>query len=411
MKRILTFVLVVLVVTSSTFSVHAAPSVTSLGACVMDYDTGEVLYQLNGNTSRVPASMTKVMAVYCIYDAISNGEIGFDTKVPISSRVYSISRNSLYQNMIPLNYNEVYTVDEMLDVIIAHSASAATIAVAELVGGSEWNFVKRMNKKASDLGINAWFIDCCGVENNTITPISMAKLACSIIKDYPDILERSSKPSVYFHGRTYKTTNHLLDTFYYEGADGLKTGTSSVAGNCFCGTAVRNDKRLVSVTMGSSSANQRFIDTQRLLDYGFSVADYTKTSIYFTDISTFINGYEVPTFVYLGGPSYAVVIAEDLASYGFDVNFVQEESTLYISYNGNTPITPKGMDYYKNKNGVRAFGINQANTVKVVLKDAGCELANVYNINGYMCVAIDDLAKAYSYTWDYDFKQASITTN
>lgn len=409
MKKILSFIIVVCIITAGACPAFAAPSVTSRGACVMDFDTGEVLYHIKGNTARVPASMTKVMAVYCIYDAISNGEISLQTRVPISSRVYQLSRNSLYQNMIPLYYNTTYTVDEMLDVIIAHSASAATVAVAELVGGSESGFVKRMNKKASALGIGAWYNDCCGVQNNSISPIGMAKLARSIIMVYPDILTRSAKKSVYFHGKYYKTTNHLLDTFYYEGADGLKTGTSSAAGSCFCGTAVRDGKRLISVTMGSSSGNQRFIDTRRLLDYGFSIADYTNSTIYFTDMRTFVNGMEVPTFAYRGEPNHAVVIAQDLAAYGFDVIYNPDENTLYISYNGYTPIMPKGMDYYRGKDGQKAFKIASDNTVKVVLSDANCELINIYNVNGYMCIAVDELAKAYGFTWDNSQRRIDVT--
>ena len=104
--------------------------ISSAGACVMDYETGEVLYELGGYTPRVPASMTKIMTLYCVYEALENGEIALNTRVPISNNVYYKSRNKLYQNMIALNPGTVYTVDEIMGIVITYSASAATVALA-----------------------------------------------------------------------------------------------------------------------------------------------------------------------------------------------------------------------------------------------------------------------------------------
>ena len=273
--------------------------ITSAGACVMDYATGEVLYEYNGNTLRVPASMTKIMNLYCVYEAIENGEISLNTVVPISTKVYNISRNSLYTSVVPLYYNQTYTVNEMMSMVVVHSASGAAVALAELVGGgSEAAFVQRMNNKAAEMGINATYYDSCGIASNKITPIGMATLARNIIRDYPDILKRSSLKSVSFHGNTYKTTNRLLDSYYYAGADGLKTGTTSAAGYCFCGTAVRNGRRIITVTMSSSSTSQRFVDTARMMDYGFAAAAEKYDTIYYTNMRVLINGMEMPTFLY-----------------------------------------------------------------------------------------------------------------
>ena len=181
--------------------------ISSAGACVMDFASGEVLYEYNGNTPRVPASMTKIMNMYCIYEALKNGEITLDTKVPISQNVYNKSRNSVYQSVLPLHYNTTYTVNEMMDVIVVYSASGAAIAMAELIGGgSEAKFVERMNNTAKKIGIDAYYYDSCGIASNRVSPIAMATLARNIIKDYPDILKRSAKKSVSFHGNTYKTT-------------------------------------------------------------------------------------------------------------------------------------------------------------------------------------------------------------
>lgn len=386
--------------------------ISSAGACVMDYETGEVLYEHNGNVPRVPASMTKIMNMYCVYEALANGEITLDTVVPISQNVYNKSRNSVYQSVLPLYYGTTYTVDEMIDVIVTYSASGAAIAMAELVGGSEEAFVERMNNKAAEMGIDAYYYDSCGIANNKVSPIAMATLARNIIKDYPDILERSAQKYVYFHGNKYNTTNHLLDIYYYEGADGLKTGTTSAAGYCFCGTAVRDGRRMISVTMSSSSTGQRFIDTARLLDYGFRVSADKYNSIYFTDMRTFINGYEMPLFVYKGGQTHAVIIAEDLKDYGFDISYDETSETLYITYNKDKEITPIPVDYYRNKNGQKAFTTVSNNTIKVVLDDGAKKhnLDEIYNIGGYMCVSIDEFQDIYDFNWNSDENTAFIET-
>lgn len=384
--------------------------ISSAGACVMDFETGDILYEYGGNTQRVPASMTKIMTIYCVYTAIANGEISMDTQVPISSNVYGKSRNKLYQNMVPLNFNTVYTVSELLDIAIVHSASAATVALAELVGGgSEAAFVARMNQTAGNMGLSAYYYDSCGVADNKITPVSMAVLARNIIMDYPDILVRSAKKSVNFHGASYKTTNHLLDTYYYEGADGLKTGSGNAAGSCFCGTAVKNGRRIISVTMGSASSGQRFTDTRALLDYGFKKADEMYNSIYHTDIRAFINGSELPTFYYNGTSPHAVVIAEDLISYGFDVVYDDASRTLKITRNYEKSFNPIALDVYKNKNGIRAFGIKESN-IKVVLTDGTISrtFSDVYNTGGYTCISVDEFAQIYGFEWINSEKAAYI---
>lgn len=386
--------------------------ISSSGACVMDYDTGEILYEYNGNTPRVPASMTKIMNLYCVYEALANGEITLDTVVPISENVYNKSRNSVYQSVLPLYYNTTYTVDEMIGVVVTYSASGAAIALAELLGnGSEVAFVERMNKKAGEMGLEAYYRDSCGIADNEISPISMATLARNIIRDYPDILKRTAKKSVYFHGNTYNTTNHLLDTYYYSGADGLKTGTTPAAGYCFCGTAVRNGRRMISVTMNSSSTGQRFIDTARLLDYGFSVASNKYDSIYYTDMRTFINGAEVPTFSYRGSSPHAVIIAEDLNDYGFDINYFEDTKTLYIKYNEGKTVTPIPLEIYKEKNGQKAYSVVNNSDVTVILDDGAQQhtIADVYCIGGYMCMSVDEFKNIYDFQWSDTDGAAYIT--
>lgn len=386
--------------------------ISSAGACVTDYDTGEVLYELNGYSPRVPASMTKIMTLYCVYEALENGEIALDTRVPISSNVYYKSRNKLYQNMIALNYDTVYTVDEIMGIVITYSASAATVALAELVGGgSEATFVRRMNKTAEKLGINARYYDSCGVADNQITPVSMAELARKTIMKYPDIIARSSKKSVKFKGAVYPTTNHLLDTYYYEGADGLKTGTGTAAGACFCGTAVRDGKRLVAVTMGSSSAGQRFTDTARLLNYGFAEIKSRRNIVCFTNMRVFMNNLEMPAFCYIGSNPHAVVIAEDLANYGFDVTYDDTARKIVIKPNAEKAKNPIALDIYKNRNGQKAFAVKDSNISVAIETENGEQiLHDTYNVGGYTCVSADEFANYFNFEWNGAEMAAYIST-
>ena len=250
-------------------------SITSQGVCVMDFETGEILYEHNGNIPRSPASMTKIMSLYCIYSELERQGISIDTIVPISGNVYSLPVRTNYQ-CITLYNNVPYTVDELIGAVATYSASNALLALVELVSGSEAEFVKLMNTTAQQMGIDAYYYDSCGGYTNEVTPIAMATLARNIIKDYPDIINRTSKKSINFHGGTYYSTNKLYTTYYYEGADGLKTGTSSSAGHCFCGTAVRGDNRVISVAMLAPSNDGRFGDTVKLLNYGFEVLEDRK---------------------------------------------------------------------------------------------------------------------------------------
>lgn len=314
--------------------------------------------------------------------------------------------------MVPLNYNTVYTVDELMNIALVHSASAATVALAEFVGGgSEANFVSRMNNTARSLGLSAYYYDSCGVADNRISPVSMAVLARTLVSKYPDVINRTSKRSVYFHGATYRTTNHLLDTYYYAGADGLKTGTGTAAGACFCGTAVRGGRRLISVTLGSSSAGQRFTDTINLLNYGFKVAAERYNCVDFTNMRTFINGNEMPTFYHGGSSPHAVVIAEDMANYGFDVSFDDASRTLHVVRNYEKGADPIPLDIYKNRNGEKAFSVLPSD-IKVVLTDGNYSytFADAYNVGGYMCISIDEFNDMYDFVWNSAESAAYVTT-
>lgn len=248
-----------------------ALNIRAASAFVMDAQTGECLYEYNGDVARVPASMTKVLTAYIVYQELEKGTLTWSTPVKISHNVAVKSRDSSYPTAVPLTEGATYTVETLMHLIMIPSASASCIAMAEHISGSESAFVERMNQTADQLGLNATYYNCHGARVNYITARSQAMLTRRFIQDYPDILRITSKSGFSFNGRWYNNTNHLLNTMApYEGLDGFKTGTISEAGYCVTTTAERNGRRVISVVMKSTSDAQRFNDSRQLLDLGFS---------------------------------------------------------------------------------------------------------------------------------------------
>ncbi len=254
----------------------ADPKITASAAIVMDYDTGVVIYAKDPDTLRAPASMTKVMTAYIVYEEMSKGSFTMDTPVPISDYVARISRDDVnYQMSVPLPYGGTVPVRTLLSLMLVYSASASATALAEFVSGTEEAFVKRMNETASRLGLNASYINPHGHKLNYITARSQAQLIRLFIQKYPQVLEITSLPSVNFNGKDYKTTNYLLagEKYEYDGVDGFKTGYIRASGYCQAVTSVKNGRRLIAVAMNSSSGETRATDCVKLLDYGYGIVD------------------------------------------------------------------------------------------------------------------------------------------
>jgi len=267
-RCIISLILITILLTPAALAAEVGgQTITSKGAIIIDFDTGMEIFAHNADEQMNPASMTKLMTVYLVYEAIAAGEITLETRVPISAETAQFSQNQNETN-VPLSTTGNYTVTELLDAVIVVSAGGATYALAELVGGSRPEFIELMNEKVAEWEIDAFFTSVSGGPRETwVTPRAMATLARNIVKDFPEVLEKTAIPSLRFAGWTYPSTNKLLGV--YEGIEGLKTGTNNVAGECFASTAVRGDIRLITVTMGSSH-DKRFSDTRTMLDYGFA---------------------------------------------------------------------------------------------------------------------------------------------
>src|SRR5690625_4745070 len=272
------------------FAVQAKSSVdiTSESAILVDADTGKIIYAKNPDVALPPASMTKMMTEYLVWEAIESGDIDWDTTTQISDYPYNLSANT-NSSGIGLTQNKDYTVKSLYEAMAINSDNGTTIALAELIAGSEGEFIEMMNAKAEEMGLPDYkFVNSTGLDNellgddrpegtgenetNLLSARSAALLAYHLIEDYPEALEISSIPKIEFDQQTIRNYNWMVDpdnSVYYEGIDGLKTGNTELAGYTFTGTAEVDNKRLITVIMKADSEEHRFNETADLLDYGF----------------------------------------------------------------------------------------------------------------------------------------------
>ena len=308
MKKTNKLILWIVSIITLAFAVHITAfainvsdnEITSAAAIVIDFDTGLVIFEHNADEPRVPASMTKMIAVHVVLDAVRDGLVSLDTLIGISDRVSNFSYDRAYTN-VPLPPGSSFTVRELLDAVIVRSAGAATIALGEGIFGSEEALIERMNLKVQQLGITAELYDSWGGSpNNRVSARAMAELTRALIKEHPGILEFTSQKSVYFDGIEYGSTNLLLND--YEGVDGFKTGFTNPAGWCFSATAMREGCRIITVTMGSEQGH-RFLDSTVLLDYGFAnynavIARHFRGSLLSSYMKPAVNNLLVPIMMY-----------------------------------------------------------------------------------------------------------------
>lgn len=301
-RKVLTFLLL-----SLAFSIlvpHGASAERSVdlkakSAILVDEKSGKILYEKNSNVSLPPASMSKIMTEYLVWEAIDKGEIKWDSTTQISDYPYSLSANKDFSG-VGLRQSKDYKVEDLYKAMAINSDNATTVALTELIAGSEAEFVKRMNKKAKEFGMDdSKFVNATGLDNkdlgkyrpkgtsvdetNLMSAHDTALLAYRLIHDYPKALEISSLAETDFDGQRIRNWNYMLShdasylkQFHYDGVDGLKTGFTDMAGYCFTGTAKRSGTRLITVVMKTSSDKERFAETAKLLDYGFEQFDQKK---------------------------------------------------------------------------------------------------------------------------------------
>lgn len=248
----------------------AAPS-----GILMEASTGQVVYEKDADTRRSPASITKIMTLLLIFDNLEKGNLQMDELVTTSAYAKSMGGSQVF-----LEEGEQQTVETLIKCIVIASGNDASVAMAEHLAGSEQEFVKGMNARAKELGMeNTNFEDCCGLtdsQNHYTTARDIAIMSRELIEKYPKILEYSS---IWMDTMIHETrqgtsefgltnTNKLLRS--YEGCVGLKTGSTSLAKYCLSAVAQRKGMTLISVIMAAPDYKVRFTDAASLLNYGFS---------------------------------------------------------------------------------------------------------------------------------------------
>lgn len=242
---------------------------------LMEAETGTVIYSKDEDTRRSPASITKIMTLILIFDALEKGNIKMEDTVTTSAYAKSMGGSQVF-----LEEGETQDVETMIKCIVIASGNDASVAMAEHIGGSEQEFVRMMNERAAGLGMkNTHFTDCCGLTDSLehyTSAKDIAIMSRELITKYPKVLEYSS---IWMENITHVTrqgssefgltnTNKLLRS--YEGCVGLKTGSTSVAKYCLSAVAKRNGITLISVVMAAPDYKVRFKDAAAMLNYGFS---------------------------------------------------------------------------------------------------------------------------------------------
>ncbi|GAB6929904.1 serine-type D-Ala-D-Ala carboxypeptidase DacF [Paenibacillus sp. JCM 10914] len=260
----------------SSSQAQLAPSARS--AILLDADTGTIIYEKNSHDKLPPASITKIMTMLLTMEAIDQGQLQLTDKVRTSEYAASMGGSQIF-----LEPGEEMTVDDMLKGIAMASGNDASVAMAEKIAGSEQAFVKMMNEKAAELGMNdTHFVNCNGLpaENHYTSAHDIALMSRELLK-YEHITKYTGAYQDYLRKETSKpfwlvNTNKLVR--FYSGADGLKTGYTSEAKYCLSATAKRDGLRAVAVVMGAPDTKTRNNEIASMFDYAF--AQYTMHSIY-----------------------------------------------------------------------------------------------------------------------------------
>ncbi|MBR5521022.1 MAG: D-alanyl-D-alanine carboxypeptidase [Oscillospiraceae bacterium] len=236
-------------------------------AFLIEQRTGQVLYEKYADEQLPMASITKIMTMLLVMEALDDGKITINDTVPVSEHAFSMGGSQVW-----LEPGEIFTVGEMLKAVAVSSANDAAVALAELVGGTEEAFCDTMNRKAEQLGmVNTHFVNACGLDadGHYSTAKDIAIMAAELMK-HQEIFDYTTIWMDYLRGGETQlvNTNKLLRS--YNGITGLKTGTTSKAGVCICATATRENMSLIAVVLGADSSRERFSAAKKLLDFGFT---------------------------------------------------------------------------------------------------------------------------------------------
>ena len=315
---------------------EAAVQLSAPAALLMEASTGTVVYEKNADVTCSPASITKIMTLLLIFEALEKGDIRLEDEVMTSAHAQSMGGSQVF-----LEEGQMHTVDTLIKRIAVASGNDAAVAMAEFIAGSEEEFVSRMNEKAQELGMkNTHFLDCCGLsdsDDHHTSARDVAVMARALVTGYPRIFDYTTiwmEDITHTTGRgsstfTLSSTNRLLKQ--YQWATGLKTGSTSKAKYCVCATAEKNGIQLIAVIMTAPDYKTRFDDAVTLLNYGYSVC-----AIYRDE-----NGETLPDLPIAGGVKETAGIACGepfvwLDTKGSDLSMV--EKTLNLPEEAQAPV-------------------------------------------------------------------------
>lgn len=260
---------------SACFSAHAQLIDTQASnAVIMDYETEEILFSKNGEEAMIPASMTKIMTAHVIYEAIENGELTLETRLPVSERAWREGGWATGGSTMGLSIGETPTVEELLRGVIILSGNDACIVLAEGLSGTEEAFARRMTELAHQMGLDsAQFENASGLyaEGHVISAADLARLARMEIDKFPQYYKFYSEREMTWNGITQQNRNPLLGSL--DGADGLKTGHLEISGYGLTASAERDGQRRILVINGLPSSQARADEAARLMRLAFTAFD------------------------------------------------------------------------------------------------------------------------------------------
>ena len=247
-------------------------NVAGKSAVLIDVATGTVLYEQNAHEPLAPASVTKVMTMLLIMEAIDSGKIGWNDSVTASEAAAAKGGSQIY-----LKAGETMSVSDMLKSIAVSSANDCACAMAEHLAGSESAFVEMMNQRAQELGMDdTHFVNCTGLDdgenakNHKTSAYDIALMSRQLLKNHPDIKKYTTIWMDTVRDGAFGLSNTNKMVRFYSGCTGLKTGFTSGAGYCLSASALRDGMELIGVVMGASTSQDRFASCKSMLDYGFA---------------------------------------------------------------------------------------------------------------------------------------------
>ncbi|MBB5174941.1 D-alanyl-D-alanine carboxypeptidase family protein [Texcoconibacillus texcoconensis] len=410
---------------------------------LLDGESGKILHEDNIDQPLPPASMVKMMSEYLVLEAINEGDIAWDDTVSISEENAALSHNLAFSNVM-LRIDEEYTVEELYESVAIYSANAATMVLAEHIAGSEGAFVEMMNERGKELGLGTLmreeaeeygmtdleeisnaelgdfqFVNSTGLPNsllddqypegtqpdddNYMSARATATLAYHLINDYPEVLDTASVPHMTFKEGTedeisMPNWNKMLQGHLYEYGpmDGLKTGFTSAAGYSFAGTGEKGGQRLISVVMKGASEQERFQETERIMEYGFN--NFDEEVIH--PVGESVDGYETLSVVrgtesevdIVSGETLSMIMQEDdLENYElevqFDPDYFDEENRLVAPIDAEEQIGTLIANYSGEGSNNYIAGAAKENEVPIVtaneVEEAGWFSLTMRSIGGF----------------------------